>query len=134
MATLRICDESVPGAGALEQLELSGLPDVISVEELIRWRVREEVARYNATKGAGRFPGLVKPSVKERELNGLGHRAPDNEPVKWEQHADTAIKGFERNSFFVMVDGRQVCNLSDEVNVLAAIEAVFIKLVPLVGG
>lgn len=52
----------------------------------------------------------------------------------WEQHAETAVRGFERNSFFVMVDGQQVCNLSDEVDVLAATEAVFIKLVPLVGG
>ncbi len=56
MATLRICDERLPGAGATEQLELSGLPDVITVEELIRWRVREEVARYNATHGAGKSP------------------------------------------------------------------------------
>ncbi len=134
MATLRICDESVPGTGALEKLELSGLPDVITVEELIRWRVREEVARYNANYGVGTSPGLVELSTKETELNGLGRRAADRKALKWEQHADTAVRGFDRNSFFVMVDGRQVCSLLDEVNVLAAVEAVFIKLVPLVGG
>ena len=33
-----------------------------------------------------------------------------------------------------MVDGQQACNLSDNIDVLTAIEAVFIKLVPLVGG
>ena len=134
MATLRICDERLPGAGATEQLELSGLPDVITVEELIRWRVREEVARDNATHGAGKSPRLVEVSARERELNGPGRREPDRKPVNWEQHADTAVKGFERNAFFVMVDGRQVCNLSDEVDALTAVEAVFIKLVPVVGG
>lgn len=134
MAVLRICDEKLPGAGATEQLELSGLPDVITVEELIRWRVREEVARYNTTHGAGKAPGLVAVSAKESGLNGLGHQVQDRKPVNWEHHADTAVRGFERNSFFVMVDGQQVCNLSDEVDVLKAVEAVFIKLVPLVGG
>lgn len=134
MATLRICDESLPGAGALEQLELFGLPDVITVEELIRWRVREEVARYNASHGDGKFSGLVKLSVAESELNGHKRQGPVHHPVNWEQQADTAVRGFERNAFFVMVNGQQVCNLSDEVNVLTAVEAVFIKLVPLVGG
>ena len=51
MARLRISDERCPELGLRTQLELSGLPDVITVEELIRWRVREEVARYNADRG-----------------------------------------------------------------------------------
>ncbi len=54
--------------------------------------------------------------------------------MNWERHADTAVKGFERNAFFVMVDGRQVCDLTAEIDALTAVEAVFIKLVPLVGG
>jgi hypothetical protein len=74
------------------------------------------------------------PREKGSSTVQAGRREPDRKPVNWEQHADTAVKGFERNAFFVMVDGRQVCNLSDEVDALTAVEAVFIKLVPLVGG
>ena len=133
MATLRICDETLPGAGASEQPGLSGLPDVITVEELIRWRVREEVARHNA-HGTARFTGLVEPSATERELNSPGRPESNRKRVDWEQQADTAVRGFERNAFFVMVDSQQVCNLSDEIDVAKATEATFIKLVPLVGG
>lgn len=133
MATLRICDERLPGVGPAEQPELSGLPDVITVEELIRWRVREEVARHNA-HGTARFTGLVQPSATEREFNAQVRPDPSRKPVSWEQQADIAVKGFERNAFFVMVDNQQVCDLSDEIDVLKATEATFIKLVPLVGG
>ncbi|GAA3273694.1 hypothetical protein [Paenarthrobacter aurescens] len=133
MASLRICDEKLPGTGGTEQPELSGLPDVITVEELIRWRVREEVARYNANAN-GKFNGLIEPLTKERELNADGGQKSLRQPIKWEEQAETAVRGFERNAFFVMVDGQQACNLSDYIDVLKATEATFIKLVPLVGG
>lgn len=131
MATLRICDERLPGGGPADQPELSGLPDVITVEDLIRWRVREEVARHNA-HGTARFTRLIEPSGTESELNGRPES--NRKHVNWESQADIAVRGFERNTFFVMVDGQQVCDLSDEIDVLKATEATFIRLVPLVGG
>lgn len=133
MTTLRISDERLPGSGAVDQHELSGLPNVMTVEALIRWRVREEVARYNA-HGDAKVAGLVEPSARERELNVPGRGNTVRPPLNWEQQADLAVKGFQRNAFFVMVDNRQVCELTDEIDVLKATEATFIKLVPLVGG
>ncbi|WOH19751.1 hypothetical protein IRJ34_05355 [Paenarthrobacter sp. GOM3] len=105
----------------------------MTVEALIRWRVREEVARYNA-HGDAKVAGLVEPSARERELNVPGRGNTVRPPLNWEQQADLAVKGFQRNAFFVMVDNRQVCELTDEIDVLKATEATFIKLVPLVGG
>ncbi|ALO66648.1 hypothetical protein AS189_09290 [Arthrobacter alpinus] len=128
-----MCDERLPGAGASELPELSGLPDVITMEELIRWRVREEVARHNA-HGTAKFGRLIELSATEREFNAHGRHDSSRKAVNWEQQADTAVRGFERNAFFVLVDDRQVCNLSDEIDVLKATEATFIKLIPLVGG
>ncbi|MFC8040367.1 hypothetical protein ACFUOZ_13535 [Paenarthrobacter sp. NPDC057355] len=134
MAVLRVCDEQLPGAGASAAQELSGLPDVITVEELIRWRVREEVARHNAL--AGSRTTVVAVSATERELNARGAQrtVKGPGPGSWENQADAAIKGFERNAFVVLVDDRQLCSLSDQIDVSKATEATFIKLVPLVGG
>ncbi|MFE4194655.1 hypothetical protein ACFRJ9_02225 [Paenarthrobacter sp. NPDC056912] len=117
----------------MNQPELAGLPDVITVEGLIRWRVREEVARFNA-HGTANVTGLIERSAREREFNDQGRGNQGRQSVSWEQEADIAVRGFERNAFFVMVDGRQVCDLTDEIDVLKATEATFIKLVPLVGG
>ncbi|MFJ4028318.1 hypothetical protein ACIPWF_13165 [Paenarthrobacter sp. NPDC089989] len=117
----------------MDQFELAGLPDVITVEDLIRWRVREEVARYNA-HGDAKIAGLVEPSARERELNVQGRGNKVRVPLNWKQQADIAVKGFQRNAFFVMVDNQQVCELTDEVDVLKATDATFIRLVPLVGG
>jgi hypothetical protein len=41
----------------------------MTVRELIRLQVREEVARHNA-RPSDRFNGLVRPDVAETELNG----------------------------------------------------------------
>jgi hypothetical protein len=51
------------------------VPGVITIRELIRLRVREEVARYNA-QPTQRFNGLVRPADAEEDLNGYRMRRP----------------------------------------------------------
>lgn len=41
---------------------------------------------------------------------------------------------FERNGFLVLVDGRQVSELDERIELRADSEVEFVKLVPLVGG
>ncbi len=51
-------------AGTVRRLRsfgIRGVPDSITVRDLVRLRVREEVARYDATP-TRRFPGLVRKS------------------------------------------------------------------------
>jgi hypothetical protein len=53
-----IVDTTAPGRETPRQL-LAGVPSPVSLRELIRFRVREEVAGYNANP-APRFNGLVQ--------------------------------------------------------------------------
>jgi hypothetical protein len=107
------------------------LPDRVTLRELIRLRVREEVARHNA-RPTDRFNGLVRPTAAEEDLNGYRLRTPSR--IDWERQADAAVTAFGRNGFFVLVGDRQVEDLDTELGLDEASEVAFVKLVPLVGG
>ena len=124
-----IHDETAAGrvVGALE-LDVSG---PVRLRELIRLRVREEVARYNA-RPVERFHGLVRPTAAETDLNGYLMPVPAR--IDWEQQADAAVTAFGRNAFFVLVGDRQVEDLDEELTLDEASRVAFIRLVQLVGG
>jgi hypothetical protein len=101
------------------------------VRGLIRLRVREEVARYNAVPSA-RFNGLVRPMDAEVELNG--YRMGPRRRIDWERQADIAEQAFNRNGFLLLVGDRQIDDLAEEIDLTNQPIISFIKLVPLVGG
>lgn len=113
------------------ELTLPHLPPAISLRELIRTRVREEVAKYNAD-ASGTFRGLVAPEGSEQTREGFKIRR--GRLVDWQKQADVAVEAFQRNGFFVLVDGRQVTELDEELELDADSEVRFVRLVPLVGG
>lgn len=113
------------------RLLLEGLPSSLTLRDLIRFRVREEVARHNANP-VPRFNGLVQPSDAEAQLNG--YALPRARRLDWEAQADTALRAFARNGFFVFVGGRQVDDLDEELTLVDADVVSFVRLVPLVGG
>jgi hypothetical protein len=119
------------GTRATSELTLPDLSERVTLRELIRTRVREEVARVNADPGL-EFRTLVRPTDAEERLNGFRLRR--RKPVSWERQAAVAEEGFERNAFFVLVDGRQVEDLDEELALTADSDISFVKLVPLVGG
>lgn len=130
MATVTFRDETATGK-PINELEIVGLPERMTVRELIRLRIREEVARHNAGPG-GRFNGLVRPDDAEAELNGYRLREPRR--VDWERQADIAERAFLSNGFFLLAGDRQVEDLDDIVDLTCDPGLVFIKLVALVGG
>lgn len=131
VATVRIRDDARTGQPATEALILLDMPDRVSVRELIRTRVREEVARANADRTQAR-PLLVAPVEAEETLNGYRVRA--DRLIDWERQAEVAVEAFEKQRFFVFVAGRQVEALDDEVELGADTEVRFLRLTPLVGG
>jgi hypothetical protein len=44
------------------------------------------------------------------------------------------LEAFTKNGFFVLVAGRQVADLDEVVDLSAASDVSFVRLVPLVGG
>lgn len=128
--TVTIKDQS--GAGKVAgTITLEGIDSRITLRDLIRTRVREEVARYNATL-AGVFQGLVMPDGAQPVPEGF--RMPARRRVDWEQQAGRALDAFGRNGFFVLVGDRQVADLDEVLKLAADCDIRFIRLVPLVGG
>jgi hypothetical protein len=108
------------------------VPMSCTLRELIRFRVREEVAKHNATD-IGVFAGLVSPDNAAVEDNGRQVTS-NRQRIDWERQADVAEKAFKRNGFFVFIDDRQLEDLDEILELDGTANMVFIRLVPLVGG
>ena len=130
--TVAIRDQAGAQADAADALELE-VPAALTLRDLIRTRVREEVAKANAAVAAGAsFRTLVQPVDAEVTLNG--YRLKTGRTIDWERQADKAEEAFLRNGFFVLVDGRQVVELDEELALTADSDIRFVRLTPLVGG
>jgi hypothetical protein len=123
-------DETATGK-PLDAFHVPGLPHRLTARELIRLRVREEVARHNAAPSR-HFTGLVRPDDAEIELNG--YRLKHARRIDWERQADIAERSFHGNGFFMLAGDRQIDDLDEVIDLTRDPELVFIKLVPLVGG
>ncbi len=130
MATLQICD-ATPSGTKVATFTLRELDERLTVRELIRARIYQEVQDYNLSGGT-HFRGLVQPTGSE--ASPAGFRFGRRRPLDWEEQYRRALEAFERNGFFVLVGDRQAESLDDGFEVTAETEVSFVKLVPLVGG
>jgi hypothetical protein len=131
MITIR--DES--GSGRVAGTLTFGVDEKVTLRDLVRTRVREEVARYNSelgTGGGGTFSGLVMPDGAVPAPQGF--RMPAPRRVDWERQADKAVEAFGRNGFFVLVGDRQVTDLDEVLDLSPGTDIRFIRLVQLAGG
>ena len=129
-ATLTIHDETASGQKT-NTFTLDCLTDRMSVRELIRARIYQEVQDYNQREPES-FRGLVEPTAAERVLNGYKLKA--KRKIDWEEQFKRALEAFDRNGFFVLVGDRQAESLDEQFQVKVETEVSFVKLVPLVGG
>ena len=132
LTSLKISDLTTASIGKPEHtftVHVSG--ETVSVRELIRLRVFQEVEDYNQTLPTA-FRMLVQPSEAERTLNGFKFSRPHQ--VNPQAQFDKAIQAFEGNAFIVLVGDRQVDTLDDEIALHPETTVSFLKLVPLVGG
>jgi hypothetical protein len=128
--TITIRDEST-GGKTLHQWALEVLTERITVRELIRSRVYQEVKDYNVRQPQV-FRGLVQPTEAEQTLNGVklrkGHK------INWKEQFDRAVEAFQRKQVLVLVDDEQVESLEEEVEIRPDTVVSFLKLTLLVGG
>lgn len=125
-----IADATASGRDTARML-LDEVPHPVLPRDLIRHRVREEAARFNAGPSPI-FNGLAQHTDSESTLNGHAFLRPRRlDPAA---QAEAALTAFTRNGFFVFVAGRQVDDLDEEL-LLAETDVVsFVRLVPLVEG
>jgi hypothetical protein len=127
---LDIYDQSTDGPPS-RSITLEFLTDQITVEELIRSRVYQEVKDFN-TRKPEQYNGLIRPAFIEAALqsgNPIQH-----EHVDFEAQFDKAIEAFGAKKILILVDDQQVESLADEIVVMPETSIVFLRLVPLVGG
>jgi hypothetical protein len=129
-ATLIIHDETTSGQKT-NTFTLDCLTERMTVRELIRARIYQEVQDYNQ-KQPEYFRGLVEPTDAERVLNG--YRLKANRKIDWEEQFTRALEAFERNGFFVLVGDKQAESLEQAFEVKVDTEVSFVRLMPLVGG
>jgi hypothetical protein len=128
--TLTIRDEST-GGGTLHEFALEVLTERITVRELIRSRVYQEVQDYNQRQPAV-FQGLVQPTDAEKTLNGFKLKKPRQ--LNWKEQFDKALEAFESNRVLILVDDKQAESLDQEITVGPGTVVSFLRLTPLVGG
>jgi hypothetical protein len=131
--TLTIRDETTAG-DVLAELALQLSETRLTVGELIRERIHQEVRSHNAESATGRrrYSGLVQPDDIERELNG--DLSPAGRAIDAGRQTAVALEAFERGQLLVLIDDRQVTELEQPVTVGPQSTVVFLRLVPLVGG
>jgi len=132
MATLTIRDETMSGRTTGE-LTLDVLNETITVRELIRSRVYQEVQDHNRRSDQTPFNGLVTPRDEERALNVPKAPRPRRQ-IDWKQQFEVACDAFTRNGFFLLVNERQAETLDEEITLRHDTNVSFVKLTPLVGG
>jgi ribosome-associated protein YbcJ (S4-like RNA binding protein) len=110
--------------------ELRLVSERITLRELLKRRIDEEVAGLNAG-GGDEIKPLVAPMEQEVRLNG---EKPTRRMVDPERQLAAAVEAFERRRIVIIVDGRQVLDLDQAIVVVPDTEVRFLKLVPLVGG
>jgi hypothetical protein len=138
---LTIRDETTSGS-LTNELTLDLLDETITVRELIRSRVYQEVDEHNRrirqanAATAAPYKGLVTPRATERQPNGPRAPAPGTvaREIDWQKQFDAACDAFGRNGFFILVDDRQAEALDETITLRAGQPVTFVKLTPLVGG
>lgn len=130
MGIVTFVDETTSG-GRSDGWGIEIAEERLTVRELIRRRVFQEVAEYNA-RTPEVFQGLVQPQDTERVLNGYAVRS--RRRIDPEAQTEQALKAFAGNGFLVLVGDRQVTDLDDEIELGLGTEITFLKLVALVGG
>jgi hypothetical protein len=133
LTSLKISDTTIAGIGKQPEntftVHVSG--ETISVRELIRLRIFQEVEDFNKRQPAV-FNLLVQPGETERTLNGYKFHKPH--PINPQAQFEKAIQAFDSNGFIVLVNDKQVDTLEDEIALHPETSITFLKLIPLVGG
>jgi hypothetical protein len=128
--TLTIRDETLSGE-PLREWALEVAAEKITVRELIRSRVYQEVQDYNLRRGSV-FQGLVQPEEAEKAHNGWKLKKP--RPLDWKRQFDRAVEAFEKNPVLILVNDRQADSLDAEFLIGPETRVTFLRLTLLTGG
>src|SRR5215470_7130285 len=125
---LKIRDESLSGE-SLHEWSLEVMTERMTIRELIRSRVYQEVQDHNLKQGQV-FRGLVQPEDAEKSLNGWKLKKPRQ--LNWKAQFDKAIEAFEANRILILINDRQAESLDEEFEIAPNTSVSFVRLTMLV--
>jgi len=105
--------------------------DKLTVEALIRFRVENEVNRFNSQRPICFF-SLVQP--EDVDITTRGYRLKKHRDIDSQAQCDIAVNAFEKKSFLVNANGRDYQTLEEIVDINDDTEISFIKFMEIVGG
>lgn len=127
---VQVVDETTPGSED-SRPTVAVESSVLTLRDLIRERIRQEVTDYNENLPEV-YRGLIQPDDSEALLNG--YRLKTKKPLDWQRQFDVAIRSFEENGVFVLVNDQAIESLDAAVELRSNTEIRFLRLVPLMGG
>src|SRR5262245_36219755 len=130
MIELKVCDKTTAGEKT-DEFVIDLLTERITVRELIRSRVYQEVQDYNV-RAPEYFRGLVEPADAEKTMNGV--KIKKGSQLDWRKQFEVALEAFEANRILIVINERQAESLDEEIVVEPDTKVSFLRLVPLVGG
>ena len=129
MATISIVEAALSGERRTWAFDTGD--ERLPLREIIRWRVREEVA----TRRLKLASALPQPTPVERALNGSRAPKVSKAPmIDLETEYARAIDAVAARQVIVLVNDAQVDDLDTLVTPDAGCEVIFLRLTPLVGG
>lgn len=125
--SLTIRDQSLDHRGAREWL-LDVLTERLTVRELIRNRIDQEVDHYN-TGRPHTYRGLIQPSRQSSRGERQAHRRIDKQ-----KQVASACDAFEGGRLVILIGDAQANALDDEFSVRPDTAVTFLRLSVIVGG
>lgn len=125
---LLICDEALGGVTNQWQLEVAS--EQLTVRELIRCRIYQEVqdvnlARRNKHLWLMQHAGVITDSLDARSASTT---------IDWRLHFERTAEAYEAGKFLILIGNRQTESLDEEIELTQGTLVTFLKLIPLVGG
>lgn len=123
---LTIHDETRTGS-ILNRFKIRLFKQEITVKELIRERVFQEVAQYNSHQPVC-YRGLIPPDEAEYVLNGYKLRR--NHKLDPEQYFFRAMDSFMKKGFWIMVNDQRLEDPEYSIRLNDETRVSFIRLIP----
>jgi hypothetical protein len=134
MATTLTVRDETPAGAISNEWSLEFLSETITVRELIRERVYQEVRDHNVRQQAtGPYRGLVQPEGYEQMLNASKSGAKAR-LIDWQKQYERAVEAFEGNQVLILIDDKQAESLDDTFTIGPSTSVTFLRLTLLVGG
>lgn len=129
--------EEVFGTGKINEIPLHFSSERITLSDLIQQKVTTRVEEVNhdiKTKNISPFYKTTQEQVLNQDAVQKRFAKLKDGTIDAEKACYEALSGFQRNVFFVILDGKQREDLEEELILTKDSEVRFIQLMPLVGG